>query len=462
MADVGWLGDVLRSAGCRVVEEGDWLRRGVSGTFAPIGVLWHHTAAFSSSSRPAPSLDVVIGGRPDLQGPLCQALVDYHGVFHLISARRANHAGPARASGPIPAGDGNTMLIGWEIDYQGVDQRMTTAQYEASVQGTAAVLRRLGRDASYARGHRETSTTGKIDPGHVDVNTMRVDVATAMLPRRVATGLDVAAWGPDRLDLVARSGSDHLLHRYYDGINWSAWRQVGNQRISSDPSITSWGPRRLDVFARNERNELVHVYFNGTGWFDEILPGTITSGPAAVSWDEGRIDVAARGGDHQLVHWYYDRSAGGWAGRWDHRGGALSSDPTLSSWAPGRLDVFAADDKNRLVHLYFSNGAWSTWETWSSEDALTSSPDAVSWGPNRIDVAARNANGQLGHVYYNAGVRSSETLGQWKLSGPPAVASRGAGRLDVFFPSTTQRLIQYSRNASGWMAAIDRGPLPVG
>ena len=45
----------------------------------------------------------------DLQGPLCHALVDYFGVFHLIAAGRANHARASRGSGPIPAGDGNTI-----------------------------------------------------------------------------------------------------------------------------------------------------------------------------------------------------------------------------------------------------------------------------------------------------------------------------------------------------------------
>ncbi|WP_405060765.1 N-acetylmuramoyl-L-alanine amidase [Kribbella sp. NBC_01505] len=177
---VPWLIDVLRGAGVQVVEEGNWRGRGVSGSFAPIGVLWHHTAATSSPSNPAPALNVCINGRPDLQGPLCHALVDYNGVFHLISANRANHAGRSGGSGPIPVGDGNTMLIGWEIDYNGVNQQMTAAQYNASVAATAAVLKQLGRDASYARGHRETSTTGKIDPSFINLDTMRADVARRM------------------------------------------------------------------------------------------------------------------------------------------------------------------------------------------------------------------------------------------------------------------------------------------
>ncbi|MDO9380833.1 MAG: amidase [Nocardioidaceae bacterium] len=184
---ISWLADVLRSAGVQVVEEGAWLSRSAGSSFAPVGVLWHHTAAQSSASRPAPALQICIDGRSDLSGPLCHALVDYNGVFHVISANRANHAGRSAGSGPIPAGDGNTLMVGWEIDYAGDGsgqggpvQQMTAAQYDASVAATAAVLTRLGRDASSARGHRETSTTGKIDPSFIDLDQMRADVAVAM------------------------------------------------------------------------------------------------------------------------------------------------------------------------------------------------------------------------------------------------------------------------------------------
>ncbi|WP_320067434.1 N-acetylmuramoyl-L-alanine amidase [Micromonospora sp. RTGN7] len=177
MATIPWLADVLRGAGVAVVEHGNWLGRVAGSSFNPIGVLWHHTASTSSAANPHPALNICINGRSDLPGPLCQALVDYNGVFHVISGGRANHAGASRGSGPIPAGDGNTLMVGWEIDYNGVNQAMTNAQYSASVLATAAVLRQLGRDASHARGHRETSTSGKIDPSFIDLDSMRADVA---------------------------------------------------------------------------------------------------------------------------------------------------------------------------------------------------------------------------------------------------------------------------------------------
>lgn len=190
---ISWLPDVLKEAGVEYVEEGDWLNRSSGADFEPIGVLWHHTAATSSAENPHPALDICINGRPDLSGPLCQALVDFNGVFHLIAANRANHAGESGGSGPIPAGDGNTLMVGWEIDYAGdhgaggPQQEMTQAQYDASVKATAAVLKKLGRDATHARGHRETSTSGKIDPSYIDLDAMRADVAKLLPPPPAGT-----------------------------------------------------------------------------------------------------------------------------------------------------------------------------------------------------------------------------------------------------------------------------------
>ncbi|WBB80663.1 N-acetylmuramoyl-L-alanine amidase [Micromonospora sp. WMMD882] len=248
MATVPWLADVLRSAGVQVKEEGDWLNRMRPGDFNPIGVLWHHTAATSSASNPHPALNICINGRPDLAGPLCQALVDYHGVFHLISAGRCNHAGVSGGSGPIPAGDGNTLMIGWEIDYNGVSQEMTAAQYNASIAATAAVLTRLGRDASHARGHRETSTTGKIDPSFIDLNVMRADVAARMSGGAWSTVVDNSTagrltassnWGISTYS-GQRYGADY---RYADPAQVSdvAWYRV-NVPATASYRVDAWWP----------------------------------------------------------------------------------------------------------------------------------------------------------------------------------------------------------------------------
>ncbi|MEB3372248.1 peptidoglycan recognition protein family protein [Saccharopolyspora mangrovi] len=144
-------------------------------------MLQHHTATRTTPQNPAPTLNMCINGRPDLDGPLCQALIGLDGSIHLVAAGRANHAGEAKASGPMPAaGSGNDIYIGFEWDYQGVEQHPSREQYDAAVRATAAVLRHLRVPAEHTRGHKETTTTGKIDPGNVDLNQFRAHVAAAM------------------------------------------------------------------------------------------------------------------------------------------------------------------------------------------------------------------------------------------------------------------------------------------
>ncbi|MEV0089295.1 N-acetylmuramoyl-L-alanine amidase [Saccharopolyspora sp. NPDC050642] len=173
-----WLADVLRAAGLTVVETDGWRdRTATSGSQpAPVGVLEHHTATPASYENPAPSVQLCIDGRPDLAGPLCHAVIGFDGVVHMIAAGRANHAGKAKASGPNPEGDGNTLYVGFEWDYQGVVQGPSPEQYQAALKATTAVLNHLGRPMDAARGHKETSVTGKIDPGHVDMDQFRAEL----------------------------------------------------------------------------------------------------------------------------------------------------------------------------------------------------------------------------------------------------------------------------------------------
>jgi hypothetical protein len=173
MSNIPWLADALRAEGCRVVEEGNWEGRGRPGSFAPTGVLWHHTGSTSSASNPFPTKNTLINGRPDLEGPLCHVGIGYDGVCHVIAAGRANHAGACNGFGPFTSNeDGNTQLVGFEIDYDGT-QHMSSAQEDAATRCSAAVLKRLGKDEGWAARHEETSTTGKWDTGHVTGDQLR-------------------------------------------------------------------------------------------------------------------------------------------------------------------------------------------------------------------------------------------------------------------------------------------------
>lgn len=143
-----WLTELatwLRAEGLQVIECSGWKSRGrpsSTGQFSPSGVLWHHTGTTASASNPAPTLNLLINGRSDLPGPLCHVSPGYDGIARVVAAGRANHAGQARASGPMPAGDGNALYVGFEIDYDGT-QRMSQPQYDCAIACAAAVLRHL-------------------------------------------------------------------------------------------------------------------------------------------------------------------------------------------------------------------------------------------------------------------------------------------------------------------------------
>lgn len=179
---LGDLADVCREAGLTVREVPGWKTRGrpaSTGGFNPVGVLCHHTATPPTMSDAA-LVDLLVKGRSDLPGPLCQLGLMRDGTVYVIAAGRANHAGTAKASGTVAAGDGNALYLGIEAANTGTGEPWPKAQYDAYVRLCAVLsLRITGGSIGTVRGHKETSVTGKIDPTF-DMSKFRDDVDIAM------------------------------------------------------------------------------------------------------------------------------------------------------------------------------------------------------------------------------------------------------------------------------------------
>lgn len=179
-----------RSFGARVTFEPGWQSRGngLRGNYE--GALVHHTAAASSQANPNPSRMVLIGGRSDLRGPLCNVTGPWcvEPWLHVIAAYPANHAGAAggRSMGPLPVTSlFNPRVLGLEIDYAGTVP-MVPGQYRAGLIFGRGVCEVLGRSTEYVRAHAETSVTGKWDPGYapgrtIDMAAFRRDAAALIL-----------------------------------------------------------------------------------------------------------------------------------------------------------------------------------------------------------------------------------------------------------------------------------------
>jgi N-acetylmuramoyl-L-alanine amidase-like protein len=173
-----WLADVLRSAGLPVVETVGWQTRGKAG-MRPRIVICHHTASFPTTPDPVVT-KLLIEGRSDLPGPLCHLGLNRNGVYIIIAAGKANHAGIGQW---IDANE-SVETIGIEAYNWGNSvpfpsrEPWPTVQLDAYQKGVAALLAHIGRDERYVCAHREWAIPAgrKPDPSGIDMAAFRVKV----------------------------------------------------------------------------------------------------------------------------------------------------------------------------------------------------------------------------------------------------------------------------------------------
>ncbi len=186
--DLDWLADVLRADGLVVVEMAGWRRRG-HGAFADLrGVMVHHTGSDEATA------ESIARGRPDLPGPLSQLHIARDGTVTVVAAGVAWHAG-AGTHPWLPANTGNWHTVGIECANTGTGPsaphrwHWPDVQYAALVGSCAALCRRLGVPAGRTIGHKEYAgrAQGKWDPGAIDMEILRRDIAERIVTPRPAT-----------------------------------------------------------------------------------------------------------------------------------------------------------------------------------------------------------------------------------------------------------------------------------
>ncbi len=206
-----WLSDVLRADELDVVELPGWRHRG-HGDFADIrGVMVHHTG---SNTATAESIAL---GRPVLPGPLSQLHIARDGTVTVVAAGVAWHAGVG-AYPWLPPNTGNWHTIGIECANTGTSpsaphrRNWPDAQYRALAGSAAALCRRLGRPAARTIGHKEYAgaAQGKWDPGAIDMDLLRSDIAALIgAPDYADVLLHRGSRGPQAAELQRR-----LKHAY--------------------------------------------------------------------------------------------------------------------------------------------------------------------------------------------------------------------------------------------------------
>ena len=189
--DPVWLEDVLRPAlGDRLKTLPGWQDSGVGGTMGNIwGIIWHHTGNGAATAQS------IRDGRPDLAGPLAQLHIAQDGTVTIVAVGPCNHAGKGSWNG-LPTDNANAYTIGiecaWPRDTSITEatqtrERWPDAQIISMRDVGAALSLHLGVDSSHNISHKEWATLGpggwrqgKWDPGNLDMNWFRSEIAKDM------------------------------------------------------------------------------------------------------------------------------------------------------------------------------------------------------------------------------------------------------------------------------------------
>jgi hypothetical protein len=190
-----WLPKVLTDAGLIVIEVPGWQNRGHGDAGQVLGVLCHHTCGPLHGDLP--DLSVLVDGRPDLGGPLCNLGLGRSGHYWMIAAGKGWHAGAGEWQGIT---DGNAHFIGIEAENvgDGTDP-WPDVQMDAYRRGCAAILNHIGANPMMCAGHKEYALPhGRKDDPNFDMNQFRASVAALMslpfpqaVPPIIATHVDV-------------------------------------------------------------------------------------------------------------------------------------------------------------------------------------------------------------------------------------------------------------------------------
>lgn len=176
-----WLPGVLRKAGLTVVEIKGWQDRGHGDVGKILGAMHHHTAEKIDDDK-KPALDTITYGRKAskgvkaLLGPLANLGLGQDGIFYMIAAGLAWHAGPGNWKGVTT---GNGSFIGTEAENNGIGEAWPSIQIECFARGSAAMAMFCKFKVEMVCGHKEYALPKgrKIDP-NFDMDSFRKMVMT--------------------------------------------------------------------------------------------------------------------------------------------------------------------------------------------------------------------------------------------------------------------------------------------
>jgi hypothetical protein len=159
------------------------------------GVEWlvvHHTGSDCDGAEADIAAYCRVGGKGTFP-PLCQIMLGHSGKVWMTCRQRPGQAEPGRASHAglgrgfgVAANTLNERALGIETQCVGSHKLAThKVQYAALIRLLAALCRRYGVPTSKIIGHKDWSSTGKVDPRD-DMKKIRADVAAELTRQKSA------------------------------------------------------------------------------------------------------------------------------------------------------------------------------------------------------------------------------------------------------------------------------------
>ncbi|MET7302015.1 protein kinase [Embleya sp. NPDC005575] len=211
---------------------------------------------------------------------------------------------------------------------------------------------------------------------------------------RTADDPAVVSAAPGRVDVFAVGSADKLLYRatLADGRFGEWTRTDAKTKLSGAPAAVATGDR-IDIVARTGTDGLAAGSLTGSGWsgFTTVpSAGRIEAAPALTAGAPGALDAfVVRAGDHAVLHIPF--VDGGW--REPERVGLTASARPAAAYSQGRgLVVLARDGNGRLLGAVPGEGGWRPVDP---NTATADAPAAVAAGVDRVDVYIRTDNGRL-------------------------------------------------------------------
>jgi len=147
--------------------------------------------------------------------------------------------------------------------------------------------------------------------------------------------ISACSCGARAMAIAARGAAGDLLIKWWDGAKWTPFASLGfitepdpvypavdfPVPLASAPVACSGGSTRLDVFARGQYGELLHKWWDGKNWsrFESLghprsdpegAPTAFTGVSLACVWGKFQLDVFARAADGKLYNAWWN---GSWA-----------------------------------------------------------------------------------------------------------------------------------------------------